>query len=212
MKTNFLACLSFSAMFSMSFTLFARENTGKKMAEPKAISTTINNSYTPTDLYGTPVYDSEKKLSFIIENASQGHERKNCVLVKVSNIKGSKREMDRGRIRVAVWDSSKTYAQEGIKPHRASSFWAKESIDGQMVFKICGLVPGKNYSFFAHFDADNSGRVTRFLGIPKEQFIFSNAKNQGKGPGLSREGFSAPKFNNTLVKYVGDNQEILLPF
>ena len=63
-----------------------------------------------------------------------------------------------------------------------------------MLFKIGGLEKGKEYSFFAHFDQNNDGKVNRIIGIPTEPYIFTDKKYQGKGPGLKREGLSPPKF------------------
>lgn len=158
--------------------------------------------------YGELVKEPSGK-AYVVENKSQTHAKDNFVWVRVKNIKKGKAR-DVGRIRVAIWNSANTYAKEGVRPYRAVSHGAKDAVGDEMLFKIGGLVPQEKLSFFAHFDEKNTGKVAKFLGIPTEQFIFSNSKNQGKGEGLSREGLSAPKFESTLVTYTGPGQEVVL--
>lgn len=158
--------------------------------------------------YGELIKEPSGKI-YVVENKSQTHAKDNFVWVRVKNIKKGKAR-DVGRIRVALWNSVNTYAKEGVKPYRAVSHFAKDAVNDEMLFKIGGLLPQEKLSFFAHFDEKNTGKVAKFLGIPTEQFIFSNTKNQGKGEGLSREGLSAPKFESTLVTYTGPGQEVVL--
>jgi uncharacterized protein (DUF2141 family) len=166
--------------------------------------------YDRSQFFGEPVYDAAGKLQYVAENKSQTHSKDNYVMVRVKNIKKADARKT-GRIRVALWNAKETFAKEGVKPFRAVSHWAKDTVNDEMLFKIGGLTLGENLAFFAHFDELDTGKVARgFLGIPKEQFIFSNTKNQGMGPGLTREGLSAPKFESTLVKYLRPGQEIVL--
>lgn len=165
--------------------------------------------YEREKLFGEPVRDEKGTLVHVEENKSQTA-KDQCVMLRVKNFKIRKNES--GRIRVAVWNNPENYGKEGLKPFRSSSYWAKEAPQGEMIFKICGLEVGKSYSFFGHFDKNNDGIVNRILGIPTEPYIFSNQANQGKGPGLSREGLSPPKFESTLVTYTGPGQEIVLGF
>jgi uncharacterized protein (DUF2141 family) len=172
---------------------------------------TLNQTFDRSQYFGEPVTDKNGKLQHVEENKNQTHNRDNFVMVRVKNIKQSESRKT-GRIRVAVWEDKNSFAKEGQRPFRAASHWAKDTNENnEMVFKIGGLIIGKSYAFFAHFDEQNSGKVARnIIGIPKDQFIFSNGKNQGKGPGLTREGLSAPKFESTLVKYESLAQEVVL--
>ncbi len=179
-------------------------------AKPNAEEDPKAKSYDPTKFIGVAITDPSGKLQYVAENPSQTHSKEDYVMVRVKNIKIGKNE--KGRVRIAVWNSSENYAQEGKQPFRASSHWAKDVQDKEMVFKIGGLEKGKSYSFFAHFDKKNLGYVKKFLGIPVDPFLFSNAKNQGAGPGLTREGLSPPKFENTLVKYNSPGQVIVMEF
>lgn len=169
-----------------------------------------NQPFDRSHYYGRPVFDSNNKLQYVVENET--HNSGSYIVIKVTNIKKTKARSV-GRIRVALWDNKNNFAKEGVKPFRAISHWAKDTNDNnEMIFKIGGLTKGKSYAFFAHFDESNSGSVAKnFLGIPKDQFIFSNAKNKGTGPGLTREGLSPPKFENTLVMFTNEGQEIVLP-
>jgi uncharacterized protein (DUF2141 family) len=81
-----------------------------------------------------------------------------------------------------------------------------------MIFKISGLVPGNTYSYFTHFDQNNNGELDFFGVIPTEPYMFTNTANQGQGPGLSREGLGAPRYESTLVTYRQPAQEIILPY
>lgn len=167
--------------------------------------------YDPSKYRGVAVMDAANKLQYVAENPTQTHSKENFVLVKVKGFK-TRGEKEKGRIRVAVWDSESNYAKEGTTPFRASSYFAKEAPNGEMLFKIGGLEKGKSYSFFAHFDKEDRGYVKKILGIPTDPFLFSNAQTQGKGKGLTREGLSPPKFANTLVKFNEPGQEILMEF
>ncbi|MCA9507742.1 MAG: DUF2141 domain-containing protein [Myxococcales bacterium] len=161
-------------------------------------------------LLGQAVRDKQGKVLHVIENQSQTHSKEHYVMVRVKNFKIRKNE--KGRIRVVLWDGPENYGKENMKPFRSSSYWAKEAPNGEMIFKIGGLEIGKQYAFFAHFDKSNNGKVNRLFGIPTEPYIFSNNKNQGKGPGLTREGLSPPKYENTLVTYTTPGQEIEMSF
>lgn len=183
---------------------------GVKEPDAKVIKT-----YEAANYYGVPVRDGKKVLQYVDENKSQTHNKDHYVMIRVKGIKPRSAEKEIGRIRVAVWgqNNKDAYAQEGVPPFRASSHWAKDTVNGEMVFKIAGLEKGKSYSFFAHFDQNNKGKVERnFLGIPKDPYVFSNAANQGKGKGLTRDGLSAPKFEKTLVPFTAPGQEIILTF
>lgn len=176
----------------------------------KALNDAEAKAYEQNYLYGKAIYLPNGQLSHVEENDKQSHGKEQYVNVKVEGFRIRKNES--GRIRVVVWDSPDAYGQEGVKPFRSSSHWAKDASDGTMLFKIGGLEPGKKYSFFAHFDKNNDGKVNRLFGIPTEPYIFSNAANQGQGPGLSREGLHPPKFSSTLVSYNKPGQEIILAF
>lgn len=169
-------------------------------------------SYNREDYYGVPVYDADKKLLYVEENKSQTHSKEHYVFVKVRGIKNDINARAKGRIRIAMWNEAykDNYAVEGTRPFRACSHWAKDVINDEMTFKI-GVNPGEPVSYFAHFDEDATGLVKRgFLSMPVEQYVFTNAKNQGKGPGLKREGISKPRFEHTLVRYTGPGQEVEL--
>lgn len=171
-----------------------------------------DTAYNPKQYIGVAVTDAAGNLQFVAENPSQTHSKENYVMVKVKGIKVRRGDKEKGRVRIAVWDTSANYAKEGTKPFRASSHWAKDSRNGEMTFKIAGLEKGKSYSFFAHFDKENRGFVKKILGIPVDPFLFTSAKTQGAGPGLTREGLSPPKFENTLVTYHKPGQDIVMEF
>lgn len=174
---------------------------------PVPVAKVTPQEYERSKLFGKPIYDDATgKLKMVLENDSQTHSRENFVLVRVKNIQVRPNEQEIGRVRVAVWDSKDSYAVEGVKPFRASSHFAKDAVNHEMLFKIGGLEVGKSYSFFAHFDMDNKGVVKRNrLGMPLEPYIFSNGLKKG---GL----FSKPTFESTLVKFTGSGQEIVLTF
>jgi|GEM_PF-1812167 len=163
------------------------------------------------DYFGQPVYDAGGHLLYIAENSRQSHSQEEYVMIRVQNIK-EKRRNETGRVMVALWDSSETYARPDILPFRHSFHWAKDAINHELVFKIGGLTPGNQYAFFAHFDKNNDGELNTMFGIPTEQYVFSNTANQGRGPGLTSEHLSAPKYKHTLVTYQYAGQEVLLPF
>lgn len=160
------------------------------------------NSYDPKIFYGEAKRDEKGNIIYIEENSSQIHNKENFVLVKIKNIKIRPKKKEIGRIRIAVWDKKDVYAKEGEKPFRASSYAASEIKNGEIIFKISGLILGQSYSFFAHFDQDNKGKVARIFGIPKDPYVFSN--------GLKREGLGAPAFEKTLVKFLKIGQVVEL--
>lgn len=169
--------------------------------------------YDRTKFFGKPVYDDQKKLKMVEENDSQTHSKENYVLIRVKGIK-TKADDKLARVRVAMWQTKENFdKKEEQAPFRAASHWAREANNGEMVFKIGGLALNQEYSFFAHLDKKNQGKVARnLLRIPTEPYIFSNKENQGKGTGLTREGISPPSFEKTLVKYLKPGQEIILSF
>jgi hypothetical protein len=184
-----------------------------EVATPPAAKTADSkpsNSYDPTKYRGEGVFDAEGKLQFVVEHASQTHSKDDFVMVRVTGIK-TRGAKEKGRIRIAVWEREDNYAKEGVAPFRASSFDAKFAINGEMLFKI-GLPKGKSYSFFAHFDKENRGYIHKIMLIPVDPYVFTNAATQGRGPGLTRDGLSAPKFMNTLVRFETSGQEILMSF
>jgi uncharacterized protein (DUF2141 family) len=120
------------------------------------------------------------------------------------------RKNEKGRVRVAMWSDATNYAKEGVKPYRASSHWAKDAVNGEMLFKI-GVDKAKGkFSIFVHFDKEDRGFVKRVFGIPVDPYLFSNAKKPDTGPGLTREGLSPPKFENTVITYKGPGQKIIM--
>ncbi len=180
-----------------------------KTSGPANSSGGIVQGYEPKQYWGQPFYGSDGKLQYVTENIRQAHSKEHYVFVKVRNIKKDIRARNTGRIRVAVWDDESTYAKEGVAPFRAVSYWAKAVENDEMTFKI-GLPPQKKYSFFAHFDEENTGKIRRnFFGMPTEQYIFSSVKTPG---GIKREGLKAPQFSNTLVEYTTPGQVIELRF
>lgn len=191
----------------------SQENKEAKVETPKAEEvkeTAKEASQTPynrEDYFGKLTKD-EKGNNLVVENDKQvGPDHyADYALVKVTGIPSCG---DKARVRIAVWDSEKNYAVEGVAPFRACSHWAKDATNGEMVFKI-GLKKDKKYAFFAHLDKKNTGKVKKVLGIPTEPYMFTSAKNNGVGEGIKREGLSTPKFENTAVKYTGPGQVIAL--
>ncbi len=201
---------TFLPILLFMLTSFLAHSAQPPAAPPKPMDAKRAALFERENYYGQAVRDEKGKISYIEENKIQSHSKEEFVMVRVKNFKINKNE--KGRIRVAVWNSPENYGQEGVAPFRSSSYWAKDAPEGEMLFKIGGLEKGKQYSFFGHFDKNDDGKVNRIFGIPTEPYIFSNSKNQGKGAGLSREGLSPPKFENTLVTYTGPGQEIVLGF
>lgn len=197
-------------MWAVSVSSWAAEHKAP-VVNAAATAAPAKTGYDPMKFRGVPIFDKDGTLQYVAENASQTHSQENYVIVKVTGFK-TRGAKEKGRIRVAVWESPENYAVEGVAPFRASSHSAIDAKDGVMRFKIGGLQKGKSYSFFAHFDKEDRGHVKKFLGIPVDPFIFSNAKTAGKGKGLTREGLSPPKFSNTLVVFHEPGQEILMEF
>jgi uncharacterized protein (DUF2141 family) len=70
-----------------------------------------------------------------------------------------------------------------------------------MVFNVSGFEFKKKYSIFVHIDKNGDNIFNRLGILPLEPYIFSSAQNHGNGPGITREGFSAPKFESTAITY-----------
>lgn len=166
-------------------------------------------NYDRSVYFGQPQYDANGNLTEVLENTSQTHNMDEFVYINVKNIKNKD-----GRVRIAMWDNKADYDnKENRRPFRACSHVASDNMNGTMTFKIGGLTPGQDYSFFAHHDENNDGIVNRNLfGVPKEPYVFTNTANQGCGTGLTREGLSAPCFESTLVTYKEAGQVITLLF
>lgn len=165
----------------------------------------VEETYDPKNFYGIVKKDDMGNILHIEENPSQTHGKEEYVLIRVKNIKIDPAELETSRVRIAVWDKPEFYAKEGQKPFRAISTWSRDNKNGEIVFKVGGLIKGQPYSYFAHLDKKNTGKVARnFLGLPTEPYIFSN--------GLKRAGFGPPIFNKTLIKYERPAQEIILSF
>lgn len=175
-----------------------------------SLSTMAKEAFDRTQFFGEPVKNAKGELEYVEENKSQTHSKENYVFVKVTGI-NTKADDQKARVRIAVWDSKDNFADEKKKPYRACSHWAREAVNKEMKFKI-GVEPGKSYSFFAHLDEMNRGKVHKIFMIPTEPYMFTSAKTQGKGTGIKREGLSVPKFESTLVKYTGPGQVIELNF
>lgn len=173
-------------------------------------ASTVVIGYDPKQFYGELSKDEAGK-PIVVENKSQTHDMKNFMLVRVMGLKKNAKAREKGRVRIAVWNNKETFAKEGVKPFRAASYWAKAAENDEMVFRIGGLSIDGSYAFFAHFDEENVGKVRRtFLSVPRDQYMFSNASNQGRGPGLKRKGFSAPDFEDTLIKFTKPGQVVEL--
>jgi uncharacterized protein (DUF2141 family) len=184
--------MSFKKMFAFSIFFF--------------LTTSLMATYDRSTYFGVLKKDSQGN-EIILEHPSRISDKGPTAIVRVQNIKNTK-----GRVRVAVWSDKKIFTSEEVAPNRASSYPAKV---GEMVFEITGLEKGKGYSFFAHHDENNNGKVDRnFLRIPTEPYMFTDKKNQGKGPGLKRHSnlVQAPSFEDTLVTIISDRQEVQITF
>jgi len=180
-----------------------------------SLSLTAAETFDRTAYFGEAVRDANSKLDYVVENAKQNPSKDDFVMIEVKNFSINDSNIG-GRIGLVVWDKPDNFAKPGTKPFRAASFPVVELGIGEnrmMKFKIGGLTKGTRYSFFAHLDANNDGNVNRnFFGIPTEPYMFTNKDNQGKGPGLTRVGLSAPSFEATLVEYTGPGQVITIGF
>lgn len=218
--STLLSCVAFSATQSVekkvevkAAPVPAPAPTPPKAEAPKVETPApASKQYDSKDYWGQPIYENGK-LKHVEENKSQTHSKENFVWVKVKNIKKDPAVRNVGRIRIAVWNNKDTFAVEGVRPFRACSHWAKEIVGDEMTFKIGGLTPGESYSFFAHFDETNAGKIVRnWIGIPVDQYIFTDKKTQGIGAGKKREGIRPPAFENTLVKFTKPGQVVELNF
>ncbi len=164
--------------------------------------------YDAKALWGQPVFKADKTLDYVEENPLLTHERKNCVFVVVSGYGAeAKKNNFSGRVRLAVWNSEEIFSKEGIRPFRAASHWVKDGPE-KLRFKICGLRPGSKYSFFTHYDIENTGKVKRgFLGLlPVEPYGFTDAQNPGQL--VKRVGLGAPSFERTAIVVKAALEEI----
>lgn len=216
MMKNYIIFMAVSLLFS---ELMAQDLAVKAVPAPvvtplaktdappqKALNTQEMQKYERENFYGRAVRGAKGELLHVEENEKQTHSKEHTVVLQIKGIKNGK-----GRIRVVVWDKPDNYGQEGRIPFRAVSFPASESKDGMMLFKI-GLEKDKSYSFFAHHDENDDGKVNRIFGIPTEPYVFTNEKTQGKGEGLKRVGLSPPPFERTLVRFTGAGQMVEMNF
>jgi uncharacterized protein (DUF2141 family) len=179
------------------------------------LAITTSAGYLASDYYGEAVLKSDGKLDYVKENAKQSGDQEQYVWITVKGINEAdlKKAKPGARIRVAVWDDNpkNNYAKEGLAPTRAVSFPAASAVNGEMKFKVAGLKKSQKFSFFAHFDVNNIGKIERFFGLPRDPYIFSNVENNGLGPGLQKGGIiSEPPFNKTAIPYTTPGQQIIL--
>ena len=147
---------------------------------PSAAPVAKNEPYDPKKLWGEPVYgpdpaapaDPTKKiLLYVKENSSQTHPRTECIMVKLTGFTIKDPAKEKGRLRVAVWDSVTDYAKEGVKPYRASSHYARDAVNNEMKFQMCGFSPAAAFSnpsrVRAAVNQMRSGVRSRAVSIPK---------------------------------------------
>ncbi len=82
-----------------------------------------------------------------------------------------------GVLRLALYDSRKSY-EERRDPIRSA---AVEIAGTEAVIKFDGLPPG-SYAVMMYHDTNRNNKFDRILGLPKEQYGFSNNARPGLGP------------------------------
>ena len=97
-----------------------------------------------------------------------------------------------GILRLAVYDSKKSY---NAKRHAARSAHVEIS-SSNCTIKFEGLKPGE-YAVMMYHDTNRNNRFDRFLGLPREQYGFSN----NRMPGFSPPDFDQVKFKVAAGKW-----------
>ncbi len=82
-----------------------------------------------------------------------------------------------GILRLAVYDSRKSYDSKR-HPVRSADV---EISSSNCTIKFEGLKPG-SYAVMMYHDTNRNNRFDRFLGLPREQYGFSNNRMPGFGP------------------------------
>jgi uncharacterized protein (DUF2141 family) len=103
--------------------------------------------------------------------------------VEVSNISASK-----GKIMLALFNRA-----DGFPGNSKNAFAVKETpaVKGKLTVRFEGLAPG-TYAVAVFHDANSDGKLnTNMLGIPKEDYGFSNN---------ARPGFRAPTFEEAAIQ------------
>ncbi len=108
------------------------------------------------------------------------------LIVKVTGL-----DPPKGILRLALYDSRESYKTRS-RPVRSV---AVEITGPEVTLKFDGLSPGE-YAIMMYHDANRNNRFDRFLGMPREQFGFSNNALPGLGP----PGFDKVKFNLSADK------------
>ncbi len=175
-------------------------------------SFSLLSNFVASDYYGQASIDSNQKL-VVLENSKQASKSKDFIFIRVRNIDISKIK-EHSKLRLAIWNKAGNYASEIIAPYKASSFSASAYRNTEMLFKIY-IDLDQKVSIFIHLDIDDKGKVERnWIGIPKDPYMFSNARTNNGCPGIAREGLSlsAPRFAHTLIDIKTSGQVIDMCF
>ncbi len=118
-------------------------------------------------------------------------EAASSITVKVVNLRPLK-----GTLRLALYGSRKAY--EDRSNAVCSTSLAVRS--GNATIGFTGLSEGW-YAIMFYHDTNNNGKFDRILGIPKEQFGFSNNALPGLGgpPSFDKTKFFVPKGKNLIM-------------
>jgi len=94
------------------------------------------------------------------------------VLIRVTGL-----DPPSGILRLAMYDSRQSY-EARKDPVRSAAVEVKGR---DVTLKFDGLPPG-DYAIMMYHDANRNNRFDRILGLPREQFGFSNNAKPGLGP------------------------------
>ncbi|MEM6841516.1 MAG: DUF2141 domain-containing protein [Bacteroidota bacterium] len=99
------------------------------------------------------------------ENANQN------LTIQVTGLASSE-----GQVRIAVYNSAKEFTK--------TPFQAKEiKIDGKQMVEVTFSLPEGTYAIAAYHDENENGKLdTNLVGIPKENYGFSNNARGSLGP------------------------------
>ncbi len=112
--------------------------------------------------------------------AQQGGFPSCAVIIRVTGL-----DPPRGVVRLALYDSRQSYESRS-HPVRSA---AVEVTDKQVTVKFDGLPPG-DYAVMMYHDTNRNQRFDRLLGLPREQYGFSN----NAVPGLGAPDFDRVRF------------------
>ena len=109
--------------------------------------------------------------------------RSGKLVVKVEGARNAK-----GLIRVALWNQASGFP---VDPRKALTGASAAVVDGEAVFSF-EHIPAGSYAISSYHDENQNGKLdTNLVGIPKEEYGFSNGARAKIGP----PSFAAARFS-----------------